>query len=77
MTDPLTPRHAQILELVAEGMTDAQIARRLGIARGTVKSHLGEIYARLRVANRTQAAVTYLRLRMGDAGPQVHGRGGP
>jgi DNA-binding CsgD family transcriptional regulator len=67
--EPLTPRQEQIIELVAEGLTDAQIGRELSIARETVKSHLGDIYARLGAVNRTQAAVTFVRYRdLGDRG---------
>jgi DNA-binding NarL/FixJ family response regulator len=58
--EPLTPRQTEILALVAEGLTDDQIAKRLYIARGTVKAHLGEVYTRLGVENRTQAAITYV-----------------
>jgi len=53
----LTPRHWELLELVAVGYTNAQIARRLGISDGTVRSHLENIYGRLKVSSRT-AAVT-------------------
>jgi DNA-binding CsgD family transcriptional regulator len=54
---PLTPRHWDLLKLVAAGHTNAQIARRLGISEGTVGTHLENIYARLNVSSRT-AAVT-------------------
>ena len=53
----LTPRQRQLLDLVAAGCTNAQIARRLNIAEGTVRKHLENIYRRLQVASRT-AAVT-------------------
>ena len=56
-TPPLTPRHWELLRLVAAGHTNAQIARRLGISEGTVRIHLQTIYARLQVSSRT-AAVT-------------------
>jgi DNA-binding CsgD family transcriptional regulator len=54
---PLTPRHWDLLRLVAAGHTNAQIARRLGLSEGTVRTHLENIYARLQVSSRT-AAVT-------------------
>jgi len=54
---PLTPRHWDLLKLVAAGHTNAQIARRLGISEGTVGTHLENIYTRLNVSSRT-AAVT-------------------
>jgi DNA-binding NarL/FixJ family response regulator len=54
---PLTPRHWELLRLVAAGHTNAQIAWRLGVSEGTVRIHLQNIYARLQVSSRT-AAVT-------------------
>jgi DNA-binding NarL/FixJ family response regulator len=56
-TPRLTPRHWELLRLVAAGHTNAQIARRLGVTEGTVRTHLQNIYERLRVSSRT-AAVT-------------------
>jgi DNA-binding CsgD family transcriptional regulator len=53
----LTPRHWDLLRLLAAGHTNAQIARRLGISEGTVGTHLENIYTRLNVSSRT-AAVT-------------------
>ena len=53
----LTSRQRQVLDLVAAGYTNGQIARRLGIAEGTVRKHLENIHRRLRVPSRT-AAVT-------------------
>ena len=53
----LTPRHWDLLKLVAAGHTNTQIARRLGISEGTVGTHLENIYTRLNVSSRT-AAVT-------------------
>jgi DNA-binding CsgD family transcriptional regulator len=51
----LTPRHWQLLELLGAGLTNGQIARRLGVAEGTVRSHLEHIYSRLEVSSRTAA----------------------
>ena len=53
----LTPRHWDLLRLLAAGHTNAQIARRLGVSEGTVRTHLENIYTRLQVSSRT-AAVT-------------------
>jgi DNA-binding NarL/FixJ family response regulator len=53
----LTARHWDLLRLLAAGHTNAQIARRLGISEGTVRTHLENIYGRLHVSSRT-AAVT-------------------
>lgn len=53
----LTPRHWELLRLVAAGHTNAQIARRLDVTEKTVGKHLENIYTRLQVSSRT-AAVT-------------------
>jgi DNA-binding CsgD family transcriptional regulator len=53
----LTPRQNDLLRLVAAGHTNTQIARRLGISEGTVRTHLENIYERLGVSGRA-AAVT-------------------
>ena len=53
----LTPRQKDLLHLLAAGHTNTQIARRLGISEGTVRTHLENIYKKLHVSNRT-AAVT-------------------
>ena len=53
----LTPRQTGLLHLVAAGHTNTQIARRLGISEGTVRTHLENIYEKLQVTCRT-AAVT-------------------
>jgi DNA-binding CsgD family transcriptional regulator len=54
-TPQLTPRQKDLLHLVAAGHTNTQIARRLGISEGTVRTHLENIYARLQVSSRTAA----------------------
>jgi DNA-binding CsgD family transcriptional regulator len=53
----LTPRQIDLLRLLAAGYTNTQIAHRLGISEGTVRTHLENIYERLQVSSRT-AAVT-------------------
>jgi len=53
----LTPREREILALVAEGRTNAQIAARLWVAPSTVKKHLEHIYEKLEVGGRTAAAL--------------------
>jgi DNA-binding NarL/FixJ family response regulator len=53
----LTPRQKDLLHLVAAGHTNSQVARRLGLSEGTVRTHLENIYIRLHVSSRT-AAVT-------------------
>jgi DNA-binding CsgD family transcriptional regulator len=53
----LTPRQNELLRLLPAGHTNGQIARRLGISEGTVRTHLENIYGKLGVSSRT-AAVT-------------------
>lgn len=53
----LTPREREILALVGEGRTNAQIATRLWVAPSTVKKHLEHIYEKLEVGGRTAAAL--------------------
>ena len=53
----LTPRQRELLNLVAAGHTNTQIARSLGVSPATVRTHLEHIYVRLHVSSRT-AAVT-------------------
>ena len=55
--DQLTSRERQVLLLVAEGLVNKQIARRLGISEKTIKAHLTRIYAAIGVSDRTQAAL--------------------
>jgi DNA-binding CsgD family transcriptional regulator len=52
----VTPREAEILRLVAEGHSNADVARMLWIAEQTVKFHLSNIYRKLNVSNRTEAS---------------------
>lgn len=56
-TSLLTGREAEVLDLVAQGMTNKEIARHLAISPATVKAHVERIIAKLGVADRTQAAV--------------------
>ena len=55
-THDLTPREREILRLVAEGYSNAQLARMLWVTEQTVKFHLSNVYRKLDVSNRTEAA---------------------
>jgi DNA-binding CsgD family transcriptional regulator len=55
LVEPLSERELEVLELVASGRTNAEIARDLFVAMGTVKSHTGNIYRKLDVKNRAEA----------------------
>ena len=57
----LTPREQEVLELIAAGLSNKLIARRLGIAEKTVKTHVGHVLAKLGVSDRTQAAMYAVR----------------
>lgn len=51
----LTPRQLEVLHLLAEGLTDRQIAERLGISAATARTHVERIRQTLAVASRGQA----------------------
>ena len=55
LSEPLSERELEVLALLASGRTNAEIARDLYVAVGTVKSHSGNIYRKLEAANRTEA----------------------
>lgn len=59
--DPLTEREVDVLRLVAQGLSNQEIARKLEIREGTVRIHVGNILNKLQLANRTQAALYALR----------------
>jgi DNA-binding CsgD family transcriptional regulator len=59
----LTAREREIVELVAEGRTNAEIAAHLWVAPSTVKKHLENVYEKLGVGRRTAAATL---VRYGD-----------
>ena len=57
----LTPTERRVVELVAEGLTNPQIAQRMFVARGTVKVHVSHIFAKLGVSNRAELAALATR----------------
>jgi NarL family two-component system response regulator LiaR len=62
--EPLTEREMDVLRLVAQGLTNQDIAKALVIGVGTVRTHVSNILAKLHLANRTQAALYALRERL-------------
>jgi len=58
--DGLTEREIEILSLVASGLSNKEIARQLFLTVGTVKAHLYNIYQKIGVNDRTQAALYYI-----------------
>jgi len=59
--DPLTKREAEVLLLVAQGLSNRDIARKLNISDPTVRSHVSNIMSKLHLATRIQAALYALR----------------
>ncbi len=55
LVEPLSERELEVLRLIADGFSNAEIASKLVIAQGTVKRHINNIYGKLGVQSRTQA----------------------
>jgi LuxR family maltose regulon positive regulatory protein len=66
LIEPLSEREMQVLGLIAAGHSNAEIARKLLIAHGTVKRHISNIYGKLGVGSRTQAVAIGRQLRLLD-----------
>jgi len=66
MTEPLTDKEEMILQLIAEGKTNKQIANAVFLAEGTVKNYVSRIMEKLHANTRTELAVMALRQRRGD-----------
>jgi DNA-binding NarL/FixJ family response regulator len=62
----VTPRQQEVIELLGQGMSNRQIARRLGMSEATVKSHLYSAYRKLGVSSRSEAILELLRQDDGD-----------
>lgn len=60
--EPLTEREVEILRMVVEGRGNKSIATLLGLSEGTIKSHLRNIYRKLRVQTRAEAAAQAVQL---------------
>ena len=61
LIEPLTARELQVLELVAEGQSNREVAERLAISHHTVKFHLAAIYGKLGVTTRAELVRTGIR----------------
>jgi DNA-binding NarL/FixJ family response regulator len=62
----LSPREREVLHLLADGLTNKEIARRLAVSERTVKFHVGSIFAKLGVPNRAAAVRVALARRLVD-----------
>jgi len=59
--DALTARETDVLKLIAEGLSNKQIGKRLNLTEGTVKGYVSQILAKLRLEDRTQIALYAVR----------------
>lgn len=59
-SDALSPREWDVIEHIAQGKTNPEVAHILGVSENTVRFHLKNIYSKINVANRTEAAAWYL-----------------
>ncbi|MBL0885463.1 response regulator transcription factor [Myceligenerans indicum] len=80
----LSPREAEVMDLVADGLSNGEVAARLFLSEKTVKNHVNSLFAKLAVTTRSQAIVLWLRQghgpgagRPGAAGPEGPPRKGP
>jgi DNA-binding NarL/FixJ family response regulator len=65
--ETLTPREREVITLVAEGRTNREIGKRLGVAERTARTHVSNILTKLGLASRTQAAMWAVREGLVDA----------
>ncbi len=61
LTEPLSERELEVLDVIAEGLSNKLIAHRLGISEHTVKTHAASIFAKLGAASRTEAVSLAIR----------------
>lgn len=64
----LSPREKEVMSLLPRGMSNARIAANLGVAPGTVKTHVERILGKLQLEDRAQAAARAVELKLGDSG---------
>ena len=57
----LSPRELEVLRSVAAGLSDKQVAGRLGISPKTVRNHLSQIFSKLQAGNRVEAVINALK----------------
>ncbi len=69
--ESLTERECEILELIADGLTNQEIADELTIEVGTVKNHIHSIFDKLNLSNRKDAAIYLSLLQQSEVDPEV------
>jgi two-component system response regulator DevR len=57
----LSPQERRVLALVAKGKTNKEVGEQLGLSGNTVKNYLGNVFEKLRLKHRAQAAAFYIR----------------
>lgn len=70
----VTPREMEVWALVADGLSNVQVAEALGLSENTVKFHVQHLFAKLGVKNRTEAALRFAATRQAGRRPPAAGR---
>ncbi len=71
----LSPREGEVLRLLAEGLSNKQMARRLSVSENTVKTHLANVYGKLGVNKRIEAVMAAQRLNPAGDHPKITRQG--
>ena len=77
MLPALTAREQQILNLIAEGLTNRQISSNLIISESTVENHIHHIFVKLGISNRAQAVAHAFQLRISLSVDVFENKGNP
>jgi DNA-binding NarL/FixJ family response regulator len=74
ITSKLTEREVEVLNLLAKGLSNEDIAKQLFLSQGTVRNHITSIVAKLGVSDRTQAAIIAIQHGLGNKGGETEAR---